>query len=109
MLKARRSWGFTSAVAATLTLLAGACSSDAPQSSEPLGKTQAGAMMATPGFVETTVISGLEAPTVVRFASDGRVFVAQKGGQVLVYDSLTDTTPTTFVDLSTQVHDFWDR
>src|SRR6187549_3822156 len=108
MLKARRSWGFTSALAASLTLLAGACSSDAPQPSEQLGKTQAGATMATPGFVETTVISGLDAPTVVRFAGDGRVFVAQKGGKILVYDSLNDATPTTFVDLATQVHDFWD-
>jgi uncharacterized repeat protein (TIGR01451 family) len=45
----------------------------------------------------------------VKFASDGRVFVAEKSGLVKVFDSLTDTTPTTFADLRTQVFDYWDR
>jgi glucose/arabinose dehydrogenase len=61
------------------------------------------------GFQESTVISGLTAPTAVRFASDGRVFVAQKNGLVLEYDSLSDTTPTTVADLRTGVDDYWDR
>ena len=61
------------------------------------------------GFQETTVISGLTAPTVVRFASDGRVFVAEKSGIIKVFDSLSDTAPTVFADLRTNVHDFWDR
>jgi glucose/arabinose dehydrogenase len=61
------------------------------------------------GFRDDVVISGLLNPVNLRFASDGRVFVAQKNGQILVYDSLTDTSPTLFADLSTQVHDFWDR
>jgi uncharacterized repeat protein (TIGR01451 family) len=61
------------------------------------------------GFQETTVISGLSSPTVVRFASDGRVFVAEKSGIIKVFDSLADTTPTVFADLRTNVHDFWDR
>ena len=61
------------------------------------------------GFQETTVISGLTAPTVVRFASDGRVFVAEKSGIIKVFDSLSDTSPTVFADLRTNVHDFWDR
>ena len=30
------------------------------------------------GFSETTVFSGLTNPTAIRFASDGRVFVAEK-------------------------------
>ncbi|HEX2870286.1 MAG TPA: PA14 domain-containing protein [Polyangiaceae bacterium] len=51
----------------------------------------------------------MKQPTVVRFASDGRVFVAEKGGKIWIYDSLTDQTPTLFTDLSTRVHDFWDR
>jgi PKD repeat protein/glucose/arabinose dehydrogenase len=62
-----------------------------------------------PGFQETTAFSGLTAPTSVRFADDGRVFVAEKRGRVLEYESLSDTTPTVFADLSTAVHDFWDR
>src|SRR5829696_5767716 len=61
------------------------------------------------GFQETTAFSGLTAPTSVRFAADGRVFVAEKRGRVLEFDSLSDTTPTVFADLSTAVHDFWDR
>ena len=62
-----------------------------------------------PGFTETTVWSGLGNPTAVRFAPDGRVFVASKSGIVNVFDGLSDTTPTQFADLRTRVHDFWDR
>ncbi len=61
------------------------------------------------GFQETTVWSGLVNPTSVRFADDGRVFVAEKRGRILEYDSLADPAPTVFADLSTAVHDFWDR
>ena len=61
------------------------------------------------GFQETTVWTGLVNPTSVRFADDGRVFVAEKRGRILEYDSLADPTPTVFADLSTAVHDFWDR
>src|SRR4051812_20538811 len=61
------------------------------------------------GFTESTVWSGLGNPTVIRFAADGRVFVASKSGIVNVFDSLGDTTPTQFVDLRSKVHDYWDR
>ncbi len=61
------------------------------------------------GFTETTVFSGLNVPTDVEFASDGRVFVAEKSGTIEVFDSLTDPTPTVFADLSTNVYDFFDR
>jgi PKD repeat protein len=61
------------------------------------------------GFQETPVFSGLTNPTVVRFAPDGRVFVAEKRGVIKVFDSLTDTTPTTFADLNVNVYNFWDR
>ena len=70
---------------------------------------QAAAAALPAGFQETTVIGGLNAPTVVRFASDGRVFVAEKSGIIKVFDSLSDTSPTVFADLRTNVHDFWDR
>ena len=62
-----------------------------------------------PGFSESTVFSGLTNPTVVRFASDGRVFVAEKRGVIKVFDSLTDPTPTVFADLNVNVYNFWDR
>ena len=61
------------------------------------------------GFTETTVWTGLGNPTVVRFAPDGRVFVAAKSGIINVFDSLGDTTPTLFADLRSKVHDYWDR
>ncbi|MEV0228470.1 LamG-like jellyroll fold domain-containing protein [Nonomuraea sp. NPDC050786] len=60
-------------------------------------------------FQRQTVFSGLNHPTNVEFASDGRVFVAEKSGLIKVFDSLTDTTPATYADLRTQVHNFWDR
>jgi glucose/arabinose dehydrogenase len=61
------------------------------------------------GFSEQTVFSGLTNPTAIRFASDGRVFVAEKSGLVKVFDSLSDPQPEVFADLRTQVHNFWDR
>ena len=61
------------------------------------------------GFQDSVVFTGLLEPTVVQFASDGRVFVAEKSGIIKVYDSLTTTTPTVFADLRTQVHNFGNR
>ncbi len=60
-------------------------------------------------FSESVAISGLTNPTVVRFASDGRVFVAEKSGLIKVFDDMADDTPDTFADLRTNVHNFWDR
>ena len=57
------------------------------------GSAQAATLPA--GFQEQTVLSGLINPTVVRFSSDGRVFVAEKRGVIKVFDDLSDTTPTT--------------
>ena len=45
----------------------------------------------------------------VRFATDGRIFVAEKRGVIKVFDSLADTTPTVFADLNVNVYNFWDR
>jgi uncharacterized repeat protein (TIGR01451 family) len=61
------------------------------------------------GFQETTVFTGLANPTAIEFASDGRVFVAEKRGVIKVYDNLSDTSPTVFADLNLNVHNFWDR
>jgi glucose/arabinose dehydrogenase len=69
----------------------------------------AGAATLPAGFTEEIALSGLTNPTVVRFVPDGRVFVAEKGGMIKVFDSLSDTTPTTFADLRANVHNFWDR
>jgi glucose/arabinose dehydrogenase len=61
------------------------------------------------GFHDTVVFSGLTQPTAVRFSPDGRVFVAEKSGLLLEYDSLTDPTPTTVADFSTETDDWSDR
>jgi glucose/arabinose dehydrogenase len=61
------------------------------------------------GFQDSAVITGLSFPTVLRFAPDGRVFVAQKNGVIKVFDNLSDASPDTFADLSGEVHNFWDR
>jgi glucose/arabinose dehydrogenase len=61
------------------------------------------------GFQEEVVFSGLTNPTAVEFSEDGRIFVAEKSGLIKVYDGLSDTTPTTFADLRTNVYNFWDR
>ena len=71
--------------------------------------TAASAATYPPGFSEQVVFSGLSNPTAVRFASDGRVFVAEKNGRIKVFDSLTDTTATVFADLNVNVYNFWDR
>src|SRR6185436_188719 len=52
---------------------------------------------------------GLAFPTAVRFSPDGRVFVALQSGVIKVFDSLSDTTPTVFADLSNEVDHYWDR
>ena len=61
------------------------------------------------GFEDRAVLGGLVHPTVIQFAPDGRIFVAEKRGTIKVFDNLADTTPTTFVDLQSKVHDYWDR
>jgi glucose/arabinose dehydrogenase/PKD repeat protein len=60
------------------------------------------------GFTDTVVFGGLVNPTVIQFAPDGRIFVAQKDGRIFVYHNLGGA-PTLFADLRPQVHDFWDR
>ena len=75
----------------------------------PVWAPPAAAAVLRPGFVEQVVFSGLTQPTDLEFAPDGRIFVAEKGGRIKVFDDLADTTPTVFADLSTNVHDMWDR
>lgn len=61
------------------------------------------------GFQETTVWSGLSNPTAIRFASDGRVVLAEKSGRIKIYDSLSDPSPTTYTGLLPNVNNYWDR
>ena len=61
------------------------------------------------GFQEQVVLAGLDQPTNIEFAPDGRVFVAEKSGVIKVFDDLADTTPTVFADLTSVVFNGWDR
>ena len=54
------------------------------------------------GFEESVAFSGLDDPIAVRFAADGRVFVAEKGGVIKVFDNLNDPTA---VDLRRPQHE----
>jgi glucose/arabinose dehydrogenase len=62
-----------------------------------------------PGFQDETVFSGIEQPTNFRFAPDGRVFVAEKPGRILVYENVNDPTPEVFAELRGDVYDNGDR
>jgi glucose/arabinose dehydrogenase len=42
-----------------------------------------------PGFSETQVVSGLNSPTAMAFAPDGRLFICQQGGQLRVFKNGT--------------------
>jgi len=60
------------------------------------------------GFQESTVISGLTSPTKLRFTPDGHLLVAEKSGVIKYFATLTSSA-VVFADLSTNVHNFWDR
>ncbi len=61
------------------------------------------------GFTETTLFSGLEAPTSFAIAPDGRVFVGEKSGIIKVFPSLSTPTPTVAADLRVATYNEWDR
>ncbi len=90
----------TLATAACLALLAQAM----PMAVRPVAAT-----VVEPGFQVATIASGLDTPTAVAIVPDGRIFVTERAGRVLEFDNASDPTPTTVVDLSTQVHSVGDR
>ena len=74
-----------------------------------IGASPVSAATLPAGFQDVVAFSGVTGATGVRFSSDGRVFVTQKDGLLRVFDSLTDTTPATVLDLRSEVHNYWDR
>ncbi len=97
----------TAALALLATLVGAGCDREPAEAPSPVEPRPAALVRA--GFQETTVFSGLASPTAVRFSPDGRVFVAEKSGRILVFDRLEDPTPTVFADLRSAVQDYWDR
>src|SRR5882672_4059505 len=70
------------------------------------GGTSAGVLAP---FQETPVIVGLTNPTAVRFAPDGRIFVAEQSGLLKAFNGLGDATPDIAADLRSEVMNNWDR
>jgi glucose/arabinose dehydrogenase/PKD repeat protein len=97
--------GWAAALGCLIAVACGRPPLDAPVT-PPL---RARSLTVLPGFTEKIVFAGMTAPTALRFAPDGRVFVAEKGGVIKVFASLTATAPTVLADLSTEVYDYWDR
>ena len=90
----RRAAGVALALFLCCAPAAGAAVDDAPFGPSPAQRV--GAFAVVPGgFDDTVAISNLTNPTSVRFAPDGRVFVAEKDGVVKVFDSINDTTCST--------------
>jgi Glucose/sorbosone dehydrogenases len=73
------------------------------------GAPPAAAVTLPAGFQEQIVFTGLNQPTNLEFAPDGRIFVAEKSGLIKVFSDLADPTPTVVADLRSTVHDQWDR
>lgn len=63
----------------------------------------------TPNFRTSHALSGLVQPTQLRFAHDGRVFVAEKSGRILMYANLLDPSPQVIADLGNRIHNYQDR
>lgn len=77
------------------------------------------AMKLPPGFQARTLplpkatspswSNGLQMPTTVDFAPDGKMFVAERNGRVLEFDSIEDSTPTLVLSILADVMAKGDR
>ena len=61
------------------------------------------------GFSLDEITNTLTQPVAFGFTPAGRMYVAEKRGTVQVFDSVADPTPTQVIDISGNVHDYWDR
>jgi glucose/arabinose dehydrogenase len=75
----------------TLGVLAALLSFIAPAS--------AGAVTAPPGFTAAPIITGLQQPTAMVFAPDGRLFVLEKAGAVRVWSSTAGLAPAPLLEV----------
>jgi glucose/arabinose dehydrogenase len=56
-----------------------------------------------------TYVNGLQKPSTLDFAPDGTMFVAERNGRVLAFDSIEDSTPTLTANILAEVHATGDR
>ena len=61
-----------------------ASTKSSPFSLQSLESRQLMAISLPPGFAEELVVTGLDTPTAMDVAPDGRIFVAEKGGTVRI-------------------------
>jgi glucose/arabinose dehydrogenase len=71
--------------------------------------TAAPAAPVQPAFTEQIVYAGLNLPTNIAFAPDGRVFVAEKSGTIKIFSSVSSTTPGVYTGLVGNVQNLHDR
>jgi glucose/arabinose dehydrogenase len=84
-----------------------------------IAASPAGAMELPPGFqartlplpkaTSPTYTDGLQNPTTLDFAADGKLFVAERNGRVLEFDSDEDPTPTLVLSILDKVMATGDR
>src|SRR6188768_4167158 len=84
-----------------------------------LAASTAAAMTLPPGFqartlplpkaTSPTYANGLQKPTTLEFAPDGKLFVAERNGRVMEFDSLEDQTPTLVLSILDKVMAKGDR
>jgi len=62
-----------------------------------------------PKATSPTYVNGLQKPSTLDFAPDGTMFVAERNGRVLAFDSIEDSTPTLVANILDEVHSAGDR
>jgi glucose/arabinose dehydrogenase len=61
------------------------------------------------GFSTVQQVAGLDGPTALAYAPDGRLFIAEKAGRVRVVDASGRLQPDPVIDISDHVNSYWDR
>jgi len=61
------------------------------------------------GFSDAEVTAGLDGPTALAYAPDGRLFIAEKAGRVRVVNPGGWLQPRPVIDISDHVNAYWDR
>ncbi len=69
----------------------------------------AGATNLPAGFEEETIATGLDQPSMVAWAPDGRMFVAERPGRVRVVDAAGSSRPRPLIDITDHVNGYWDH
>ena len=79
-----------------------------PSHCSPLGAAGAHAATYPAGFEGRTLVSGLNQPTAVAYAPDGRMFIAEKAGRLKVV-APGGSTATQLLDIGSRVNGYADR